>query len=382
MSNFRKLGISKSLTKILTKKGFDKPFPAQEGAIPFLVKGKSSIIEAPTGSGKTLAYVLPIIEKIKAENKYVQFVIIVPTKELGAQVTKVIQDFTDSVIFLPDGVGVKRQVEKLKKSKPAIVVGAPLRLNELMNYGKIKGSYLRGLIIDESDKVLRGPNERVVKSIIQSALKTIPIYFFSATFKYKDIELMKSYRENLEVVQLKEGSNTLVKHYYIMVDKQKKTQNLFYLLQSFNINKAIVFINRSEGVDGLVNRILKQRRKIFKLHTDMTMKERKKVLQDFRQTTLAILITIDVFSRGLDISDIDCVIHYDLPRTGKIYVHRSGRAGRGYQKGYVICMVSETEKGAFYGMRKTVDVHIQQIGLNKDKSIAILRGTVKKRNFR
>ncbi|AMP21343.1 hypothetical protein AZF37_09455 [endosymbiont 'TC1' of Trimyema compressum] len=379
MSDFRKLGINESLTKILTEKGSDKPFPVQERAIPFLLKGKSSVIEAPTGSGKTLAYVLPIVDAVKAENKYVQFVVVVPTKELGAQVTKVIQDFTDSVLFLPDGVGVKRQVEKLKKSKPAIVVGVPSRLNELMDYGKIKSSHLRGLVIDESDKVLRGSNERAIKSIIQSALKTMPLYFFSATFKYKDIELMKSYREDLEVVQLEEGSNTLVKHYYIMVDKQRKTQSLFYLLQSFNINKAVVFINRSEGVDGLVNRILKQRRKIFKLHTNMTMEERKKVLQDFRHATLAILITTDVFSRGLDIPDTDGVIHYDLPRTGEIYMHRSGRTGRGYQKGRVICMVSESEKGAFYGMRKTVDVHIQQIGLNKDKSIVFLRGTAKKK---
>ena len=251
-----------------------------------------------------------------------------------------------------------------------------------MDYGKIKGSHLRGLVIDEGDKVLKGPNERDIKSILQSTLKSMPLYFFSATLKHKDIELMKSYRENLQMVMLDEGSNVLVKHYYIMVDKQKKTQSLFYLLQSFNIKKAVVFINRSEGVDGLVNRILKQRRAVFKLHTDMTMEERKKVLQDFRKSELAILITTDVFSRGLDIPDTDGVIHYDLPRTGKIYMHRSGRTGRGYQKGRVICMVSESEKGAFYGMRKTVDVHIQQIGLNRDKSIIILRGPAKKKeNF-
>ena len=382
MSDFRRLGISKSLIAILTEKGFDNPFSIQKRVIPFLLKGSSGIIKAPTGSGKTLAYILPIIDAVKVKNNYVQFAIVVPTKELGAQVTKVIKDFTDSVLFLPDGVGVKRQVEKLKKNKPSIVVGVPSRLNELIDYGKIKGSHLRCLIIDESDKLLRGSNKIAIKSIIQSVMKAMPIYFFSATLKYKDIELIKSYREDLEVIQSDEGPNILVKHYYIMVSKQKKTQSLFHLLRGFNINKAIVFINRPEGVDGLVNRILKQRRKIFKLHTDMIMEERKAVLQSFRHAALAILITTDVFSRGLDIPDTDGIIHYDLPRTGEIYIHRSGRTGRGYRKGRVICMISESEKEAFYYMRKTVNMHIQQIGLNKEKSIAILKGTAKKKeNF-
>lgn len=376
MSDFRKLGISEYLAKILAEKGFNKPFSIQERAIPFLLKGNSSIIKAPTGSGKTLAYVLPIVDSIKIENKYVQFAILVPTKELGAQIVKVIQNFTDSVLFLPDEVGVKRQIEKLKKNKPAIVVCVPSRFYELISYGKIKSSNLRGLVIDESDKVL---NKRDVESIVKSTLKTMPIYFFSATFKYKDIELMKSYRKDLELVQLKKDCNTLVKHYYIMVDNKKKIQSLFYLLQSFNINKAIVFVNRPEGVDGLVSRILKQRRRIFKLHTNMITEERKLVLQHFRHAKLAILITTDIFSRGLDIPDTDGVIHYDLPRTGRIYMHRSGRTGRGYKKGRVICMVSENEKGAFYCMRKIVDVNIKQIGLNKNKSIIILQRSLKRK---
>lgn len=380
MDNFSDLGLSESLVKTLEDNGYGHPFPVQKRAIPFLMKGLSSIIEAPTGSGKTLAYVLPIVESLEADNKYIQYAIVVPTKELGAQVTKVVQQFTDNVLFLPDGVGVKRQVEKIKKNKPSIVVGVPSRINELMDYGNIKGSHLRGVVIDEGDKVLKGGNQKDMAHILRNTLKTMPVYFFSATFKEKDVDLMKQFRSQVEMVFLDESSNALVKHYYLMTDKQKKTQNLFYLLQGFNIKKAVVFINRSEGVEGLVNRILKQRREVFKLHTDMSMEERKKVLQNFRKSELAILITTDVFSRGLDIPDTDGVIHYDIPRNGKIYMHRSGRTGRGYQKGRVICLVSESEKGAFYGMRRTVDVHIQQIGINKDKSIVMLKGTAKRKD--
>ena len=126
MSDFRELGISESLSKKLTEKGFKKPFPVQERGVPFLIEEKSSVIEAPTGSGKTLAYVLPIVDAIKPENKYVQFAIVVPTKELGAQVAKVVQEFTDSVLFLPDGVGVKRQVEKTEKKQTCYCCWGPI----------------------------------------------------------------------------------------------------------------------------------------------------------------------------------------------------------------------------------------------------------------
>jgi len=359
--------LKKSLLNQLEKNGYGKLLDVQEQVIPHMLAKENIVVEAPTGSGKTLAYAIPILNSIN-DDKNIKFIILVPTKELGSQITNEFKKFTDKVLFLPDQVGKERQIESLKKKRPEILVGMPNRIFELIVIGKIKLNHLEYLIIDEGDKVLKRENQQYVEEIFKSSLKSTPLAFFSATFRPIDQETISQYRQDIIHVKSKVMVGE-IKHYYLMTDEKRKTQNMFKVLKGLDAKKSIIFINRSVGVEGLVARFNQQTREVFKLHTDMDMQQRKTVLERFRKSNYSILVTTDVFSRGLDIPDTDCVIHYDLPKTGNIYIHRSGRTGRGFRKGSVVSLVAEGEKQQFYDVRSMSKLHIGQIGLRKDDSI-------------
>lgn len=361
--------ISEKSKLALAKTGINDLFPIQEKVFPLIMAGNDSLlVEAPTGSGKTLAFVLPMVESLK-ENRDVQFIIVTPTEELGSQIVEVVRILTDKVLFLPDGVGKKRQVERLKKYKPNILVGQSSRILELMEDGKINASTVKGMAIDEGDKVLQAGNTENIEGIFKKIYKSIPVYFFSATFRPSDLVFMRKYRPQAKPCLLGDEENVKVVHKYLMTKENKKLESMFKILRGYNIQKAIVFINRPEGVEGLVSRVFDQQRDIFKLHTKLTVNERQKLLTDFRKSKFSILITTDVFSRGLDIPDNEAVIHYDLPKNGQAYVHRSGRTGRGYTKGLVISLVAENEKRDFYNLRGQTEVHIGQIGISHNGKI-------------
>ena len=361
------------LDKIKEALGIEELFPIQEKVYEKISEGKNSlIVEAPTGSGKTLAFLLPLLAK-EEEEREIRYIILVPTEELGAQIASVIGKVTEKVLFFPSGVGMKRQIDKLKKLKPTFVVGMPERIDELMAMGKIKGDRLKGIIIDEGDKALKGSNREWIEGIFKKAYKTTPVYFFSATFKERDKDFLSRYRVPLDVILL-DDRNHKVRHQYILVRNSKKMEVLFKLLRGYGLKKCIVFINRPEGVEGFKRRLFDQRREVFTLHTKMLMNERKKVIEDFRRSDFSMLVTTDVFSRGLDIPDTEGVIHYDLPRSGKAYIHRSGRTGRGYREGIVVTMVEEWEKGDFYRVRHEAGTHMEQVGINREGKIIPVRG--------
>lgn len=359
--------IKKTILDQLISLGYEKLLDVQNKVIPHMLAGKNIIVEAPTGSGKTLAYAIPVLNMLTGD-KNIKFIVMVPTKELGSQITNEFKKFTDKVLFLPDQVGRERQIESLKKKRPEILVGMPNRLFELIVLGKIKLNHLQYIIIDEGDKVLKRENQQYVEEILKSSLKTTPLAFFSATYRPVDEETISRYREGIVNVTSKLVTGE-VSHYYLMSDEKRKIENMFKVLKALNSRKSIVFINRAAGVEGLIARFNQQTREVYKLHTDMDMQERKTILERFRKSEYSILVTTDVFSRGLDIPDTDCVIHYDLPRTGNIYIHRSGRTGRGFAKGTVVSLVAEGEKSLFYDVRSMARIHIGQIGLSKDGSI-------------
>lgn len=364
--------ISQDLQALLKKHGYSELLDIQKLVLPHMLSGENIMVEAPTGSGKTLSYLLPMLMNLH-EDKKVHYLIMAPTKELGSQIVSEIRKFTESVLFLPNEVGRERQMENLKKKRPEILVGMASRFYELISLGKIKLNHVDYIVLDEGDKILKRDSKEYVEEVLKSALKSTPLAFFSATYRPVDHEVIAEYRP---IVQFLSSSltNSIVTHYYLMCDEKRKLENMFKVLRGFNVQKAIVFINRAEGVEGILKQINEQSREIFTLHTELDMQKRKTVLERFRQSKFAVLITTDVFSRGLDIPDTDCVIHYDLPRTGNIYTHRSGRTGRGFKNGSVVSLVAEGEKSDFYEIRHMAKIHIGQIAFSRDGELLQLKG--------
>lgn len=363
--------MDQKIAEILKVGGYEELLPIQQLVLEPMLAGKSLMAEAPTGSGKTLSYLLPILLRMKGDGG-VRYLIVAPTKELGSQITNEVKKYTESVLFLPDAVGRERQIENLRKKRPEILVGMASRLLELISLGKIKLHRLDYIIVDEGDKVLKRDGLYYVEKIVSGAMKSVPLAFFSATYRPVDLEVIKGLRPEVELLTSSEVKAT-VHHHYLMSDPKRKLENMFKVLRAFDSRKAIVFINRSEGVEGIRKQIGEQTREVFILHTDLDMQKRKAILERFRKAQFALLITTDVFSRGLDIPDTDCVIHYDLPRTGNIYTHRSGRTGRGFGQGNVISLVSEEEKGDFYEIRHMAKVHIGQLAFGKDGTMRFIK---------
>lgn len=359
------------IAEILEVGGYEELLPIQQLVLEPMLAGKSLMAEAPTGSGKTLSYLLPILLRMNGDGG-VRYLIVAPTKELGSQITQEVKKYTESVLFLPDAVGRERQIENLRKKRPEILVGMASRLLELISLGKIKLHRLDYIIVDEGDKVLKRDGLYYMEKIVTGAMKSVPLAFFSATYRPVDLEVIKSLRPEAELLTSSEVKAT-VRHHYLMSDPKRKLENMFKVLRAFDSRKAIVFINRAEGVEGIRKQIGEQTREVFILHTDLDMQKRKAILERFRKAQFALLITTDVFSRGLDIPDTDCVIHYDLPRTGNIYTHRSGRTGRGFGQGNVISLVSEEEKGDFYEIRHMAKVHIGQMSFGRDGTMRFIK---------
>ena len=160
---------NKKIEEQLKKQGYLDLLPIQNKVIPIMDKGNSLIAEAPTGSGKTLAYLIPLLKRLTGD-KALKAMVIVPTKELGSQVVGAAKEFTDKVLFLPDMVGLERQLTSLKKVRPEIIVGMPSRILELIDYGKLKLNKLEYIVIDEGDKVLKRDNLFMVEKIIKKYL--------------------------------------------------------------------------------------------------------------------------------------------------------------------------------------------------------------------
>lgn len=359
------------INNLLKIKGYISLMPVQEQIIPLMLKRGNLVVESPTGSGKTLSYILPLLLKLR-NDKVLKAIVLAPTKELGSQITYIVKDFTDKVLFLPDRIGLKRQIASIKKIRPQIIVGMPSRILELIDFGKLKLNWLEYIIIDEGDKVLKRDNLKTVERILKAAYKTTSLAVFSATYRPNDLELIKSYKENVYFITSMDIVGK-TKHYYLMTSEMRKIDSLFKILRAFNSKKSITFINSTSGVEGLVKKINKQSREIFVLHKDMNMQKRKSVLEKFRKSALALLITIDIFSRGLDVPDVDCVVHYDLPRTGNLYIHRSGRTSRGFREGIVVSLVKEEEKGFFFDIRRMAGVHTKQISFNSQGDIETIK---------
>ncbi|MFX3675114.1 MAG: DEAD/DEAH box helicase [Paenisporosarcina sp.] len=324
---------------------FDKEMPVQTQLISAMLDGKDVVAQSPTGSGKTLAYVLPILEQVDGKKQAIQALIVAPSQELSMQIVEVLREWTAgtdiTVTQLIGGANMQRQLEKLKK-KPAIVVGTPGRLNELMKAKKLKLHEIKHIVLDEGDQLLARDHRTVVKALIEGANPNRQVVVVSATIT-EEIELVAS-RMMKEPVRIHITHEELpaqgkVIHSFVKIEERDKTDMLRRLAQ-FEGVRALAFVN---NLDQLLNKETKlkfREANVVALHSDMKKEERKQAITAFRKGEARILIATDIAARGLDIEGITHVIHVDIPHTIEQYLHRSGRAGRAGADGEILALLS------------------------------------------
>ena len=347
---FNEFKLSAELLAEIDKAGFVEASPIQEQTIPLALEGKDVIGQAQTGTGKTAAFGLPTLEKIRTEEATIQALVIAPTRELAVQSQEELFRFGRSkgvkVRSVYGGSSIEKQIKALK-SGAHIVVGTPGRLLDLIKRKALKLQDVETLILDEADEMLNMGFLEDIEAIISRVPESRQTLLFSATMpeaiKRIGVQFMKD-PEHVKIVA-KELTTELVDQYYIRVKEQEKFDTMTRLMDVEQPELSIVFGRTKRRVDELTRGLKIRGFRAEGIHGDLDQNKRLRVLRDFKNGNLDVLVATDVAARGLDISGVSHVYNYDIPQDPESYVHRIGRTGRAGQTGQSITFVAPNEMG-------------------------------------
>ncbi len=364
-SKFSNLGITDEINKALEKRKFTTPTQIQEQAIPVALKGKDIIGIAQTGTGKTLAFALPVVQKLLSNTE--QALIIVPTRELAYQVEEAIRNFVDclpsrlSSVILVGGIPIRRQLEKLKR-KPRLVIATPGRLRDHLNRKSFNLKNCKTVVLDEADRMFDIGFAPEIKYILSLLPLDRQILLFSATMPRQVRELINDNLRNPEEVEVtKQGTSVdMITQELCILEVAEKVKILQKILKNTS-GSTIVFSKTKIGTAKLANKIYKMGFESVELHSDRSMRQRKRAIDGFRTGKFQVLVATDIAARGIDISDVELVINYDLPQAAEDYVHRIGRTGRAGKAGRAITFASTKQ---FREIRKIENVTSFKFELN------------------
>jgi superfamily II DNA/RNA helicase len=351
---FTELSLHERLLKALAELSFEKPTPVQAAAIPPAIAGEDLYIIAQTGSGKTAAYVLPILQRLLEDDSKAlapRALVLSPTRELAQQILKDVQALARFTFLKAElvigGEDFKVQAAKLRKN-PDIVIATPGRTLEQLEAGGLDLSEVQTLVIDEADRMLDMGFSEDVLSIASACPEQRQTMLFSATTGNQGIRRMVEQILNeprwLELDSVK-SDTPAIRQQVIPVDDNTHREKLTrWLLLNECEGKAIVFTNTRVMADRL-NGVLRavEGLRVYVLHGEKDQKERKLAIERFKQGGKGVLVATDVAARGLDISELDLVINFDMPRSGDDYLHRVGRTGRAGAEGLAVSLVAPHE---------------------------------------
>ena len=363
---FSELGLSAETLKAIEKLGFEQASPIQAEAIPVLMTGADVVGQSQTGSGKTAAFAIPAIEKVNADLRQVQVLILCPTRELAVQVSEEVHKlalFKRGITALPvyGGQSYERQFWGLKQGAQ-IVIGTPGRVMDHMRRGTLRLETIKMVILDEADVMLNMGFREDIETILKDAPKERQTVFFSATMPRPIRELIEKYSREPKNVKVEQKAMTVptVEQVYYEVDRRYKIELLTRLIDIHDLKLGIIFCNTKRMVDDLVDTLEAQGYMADRLHGDMTQAMRDRVMNKFRKSGLEFLVATDIAARGIDVDDIEVVFNYDLPYDGEDYVHRIGRTGRAGRTGKAISFVSGRELFQIRNIERFTNMRIQR----------------------
>jgi superfamily II DNA/RNA helicase len=375
LKTFHAFEIKENLIEGLHKENIIEPTAVQEAAIPIALQNLDLLATAATGSGKTLAYLLPAFERIDTNSKELNTLILAPTHELVVQINTVIKRLAKNSntslrsTTIVGNVNIKRQLEALK-AKPQIIVGTPGRVLELIQMKKLKAHQVKTIVIDEADKLLSDSNHKNIQAIIKTTLRDRQILAFSASLHPTTQTRATAMMKAPTVIDLSaEKPNLDIKHFCLVVERRKKIITLRKLLHAVQPKKALVFINRNELIQEVVDKLNYHHIKAEGVFGNATKVERKAALDAFRSGKSTVLIASDLLARGLDLPKLTHVINLDLPAEVNEYIHRAGRTGRAGNKGTAISLVSENEINFLMGVEKKFDIEFEVKELSRGQLI-------------
>ena len=346
---FTDLNLIAPIQQSLEEMGFEEPTPIQKQSINLAIEGRDLIGQAQTGTGKTAAFGLPMLNKLDPQNKQVQGLVVAPTRELAIQVQEEIFKLGKGqrarVYPVFGGSPIGRQIERIKRNAPQIIVGTPGRILDLIQRRVLKLDSLQTLVLDEADEMLNMGFIDDIKAIIERTPDSRQTLLFSATMPPEIRRLADQFLKNPEHVKVKATVMTsdLIDQYYIKLKDNEKFDVLTRLLDVQAPKQAIVFARTKRRVDEIGRALSIRGFDAEVIHGDVPQQKRTHVIRDFKNGTVELLVATDVAARGLDISGVTHVYNYDITQDPESYVHRIGRTGRAGKEGESITFVTPQE---------------------------------------
>jgi ATP-dependent RNA helicase RhlE len=340
--SFRELGVSSEIVSVLASRSIHEPFPIQALVLPDALAGLDVLAKSPTGSGKTLAFALPIVERTVTDAGRPSALVLVPTRELAAQVSEELEALAPRkglrVASVYGGVPLGAQAKRAKSAH--ILVATPGRLEDLANRRLVDLSYVRTLVLDEADRMLDMGFQPQVDKIVRRLPRNRQTMFFSATLDGKVGQLAASYTNSPSRFSAELSANEPgeIDHRFVPVTTDTKVETLVEHLRASD-GLTLVFVRTKRGADRLVQKLGRAGVKAVAMHGDMSQHARERSLKRFESGKVTTLVATDVAARGLDLDDVTHVINFDPPAEDKGYLHRTGRTGRAGRDGTAITFV-------------------------------------------
>lgn len=373
---FQELGLDSKLILATNELGFVTPTPIQEKAIPVLLSGTKDLVGlAQTGTGKTAAFGLPLLQLVESKNKYPQALIVCPTRELCMQIVSEIELFKKfipamNVLAVYGGAPIGGQIRELKRGVQ-IVVATPGRLIDLIERKAINLEKIQYVVLDEADEMLNMGFQDDIEFILQNTPNRESTWLFSATMPPEIRKVSKKYMKS--PVEITVGKiNTAVKnidHQFYVASPHHRYEALKRLIDFNPGIYGIIFTRTKADAQKIAEKLTREGYDIDALHGDLTQAQRDKVMGDFREKTLQLLIATDVAARGIDVQGITHVINYELPDDMEVYTHRSGRTGRAGKTGVCMSIVNTREIGRIRQIERLVQVPFHKLDLPSGKDV-------------
>ncbi len=358
---FEDLGLKEEILTAISEMGYEKPTPVQSEAITHLMASHQDLVAlAQTGTGKTAAFSLPVIHQIDTSLKKIQALVLSPTRELGIQIAKNIEQYTKHIpgfrsVAVYGGSSIDAQIRTIKRGVQ-VVVGTPGRTLDLIKRKKLDFSNIRWLVLDEADEMLSMGFTEDLNSILEGTPDEKQTLLFSATMPPEINRIAKNYMKDPKSITIgtKNTGAKNVEHHYYLASARDRYIALKRIVDMHPKIYAIIFCRTRRETKEIADSLSQEGYNADAIHGDVSQVQREYVMNRFRSKQLQLLVATDVAARGVDVDDLTHVINYNLPDDPEIYVHRSGRTGRAGKEGVSICIVHSREQHKLRQVEKMV----------------------------
>lgn len=361
MNKFEQLGLNESLLLAIKDLGFENPSEVQEKAIPVLLEQNTDLVAlAQTGTGKTAAFGFPLIQKIDAEDKSTQALILSPTRELCLQITNEIKQYSKYVkglhtVAVYGGASITEQAREVKRGAQ-IIVATPGRMQDMINRGLVNIKNINFCVLDEADEMLNMGFYEDIVSILSDTPDDKNTWLFSATMPAEVARIAKKFMADPAEVTVgtKNSGSATVSHEFYCVNARDRYEALKRLADANPDIFSVVFCRTKRDTQAVAEKLIEDGYNAAALHGDLSQAQRDSVMKSFRGRQVQMLVATDVAARGIDVDNVTHVVNYQLPDEIETYNHRSGRTGRAGKLGTSIVIITKSEVRKIHAIEKII----------------------------